>query len=445
MKDRLPLSIKLGYGVGDLGGNLFFSLSGFYLLFFFTDVVGIPAGAAGVALMIGKAWDAISDPLVGILSDRMRTPLGRRRPLIAIGAVLLFISMLLLFAAPRFARGATAFGYVTATLCLLNTAYTLVSVPYGALTPELTKEFHERTVLNGFRMSFAVIGTFIGAGAVLPLVSLGRTVEGGWLLMAAITGGIMMVTSLIVVLSVQERLSSRLSAASVPLSDYLPALRSKEFLTALIPWTLHITGVNLIQASILFYFRIIYGDEAAFQTALIILLSATLLTIPLWVAVAKRIGKKRAYNLGMGVVATAALIFFVLGHRLGIPFSFGVMAVAGLGLATNYVMPFSIIPDVVEFDAIKRGRRREGVFYGLWTFASKLGQAVALALNGWILQIVGYHEGLIGPLSDPSGSAVAWGVRLLVGPLPALLFFTGILVLCHYPLDRERYEALVEE
>ena len=157
---KLPLSVKLGFGIGDLGGNLFFTAMGFYSLIYLTDTVGLAASLAGIAILIGKFWDAVTDPMMGYISDRTRSRWGRRRPYLIFGALPLLLSMWYFFSAPNYTNAqTTGFLWATLALCLLNTAYTVVNIPYGSLTPEITKDYQERTSLNGFRFSFAVIGT----------------------------------------------------------------------------------------------------------------------------------------------------------------------------------------------------------------------------------------------------------------------------------------------
>lgn len=442
---QLSTRKKLGYGIGDLGGNLFFTIMGFYLLFYFTDVAGIAAGLAGTAIMIGKIWDAVTDPAVGYLSDRTQTRWGRRRPYMAVGAVLLFFSMGLIFM-PFGATGQIAlFILATLTYCLVNTAYTLVNIPYSALTPELTDDYYERTVLNGFRMSFAVVGTFVGVSIVLPLVKLFGGTRLAWAGMGFVTGGIMAAAMMTVVFSVREHPKPRLHAQEKIVKSYLQVLGMKTFLTALIPWTLHMTGVNVLQTSLLYYFRYIYRNEAAFQVALPILLGAAVLAIPVWVRISKGIGKKWSYNLGMGIFAFGVLLFFFIGHRTGVQVSYVIMFVGGLGFATHYVMPWAIIPDVVEFDYSETGVRREGVFYGMWTFSSKIGQAVGIALSGWILTIFGYQESIGGVQAVSQSSSAMFGIRLLTGPVPALFFIGGIIVLSFFPITTNRYQEIMKK
>lgn len=439
----LRIGKKLGFGVGDLGGNLFFTIMGFYLLFFLTNVVGMQAALAGAALMIGKIWDAVTDPAVGYISDRTHTRWGRRRPYMFVGAILLALFMVLMFTSPDIGTPWLLFAVIVVMYCVLNTAYTLVNIPYGALTPELTEDFDERTALNGYRMTFAVIGTFIGAALVIPITNLAETQEAGWSLMGAIMGGIMLASTFITIFTIRETKRQAVTTQGNPFKEYFSVLRLKTFVTALVPWALHITGVNIIQGALLYYFQYVYGNEAAFQIALPILLGTTMLCIPLWVQLSKRLGKKLSYNIGMAIVGTASLVLFFLGHLYDETFAYVIMFAAGIGLSTNYVMPWSIVPDVVEYDYAERGVRREGVFYGMWTFVSKIGQSVAVGLNGLILTIFGYVEPTDALPNPEQGELAQLGIRLLIGPVPALFFLAGIIVLLFYPITRQKYDEIL--
>lgn len=436
---KLSFGTKLGFGICDLGGNLFFTMMGFYLLFFMTDVVGLAAGLAGTALMIGKIWDALTDPVVGYLSDQTRTRWGRRRPYMFIGSFLLFGSMILMFTAPNYETQGQLFIWGAIMYCLLCTAYTLVNIPYGALTPELTTDYNERTVLNAYRMSSAVVGTLIGAGLVLPIVGMAATVKAGWTLSGTVMGAIMMVTGLITVFAVREPRHTEAPPQQNIFSSYAQVLSMKPFLTCLIPWTMHITGITIIQGALLYYYLYLYGSETGFQIALLALLLSSMVFIPIWTLISKRIGKKYSYNAGMLIVATAVSLIFIIGHRIPMELSYLIMAFAGLGFATQYVMPYSIIPDVVEYDYAENGIRREGVFYGLWTLTSKIGQAFAIALSGWTLSIFGYIPDL------PQTELSLLGIRLLCGPIPVFFFLIGVTVLSFYPLSKEKYEEILQK
>ena len=201
--NKLPVGVKLGYGVCDLGGNLFFTVIGFWLLNFLTDTVGLAAGLAGLTIAIGKIWDAVTDPMTGYLSDRTKSRLGRRRPWMLFGSVPLFLTMILMFTNPALFAGAGwnpaeqqtfLFIWATVLFCLLCTAYTAVNIPYNSLTPELTQDYHERTSLNGYRFGFAVVGSLLGAGASLPIVMAFPDKNTGFAGMGSIFGALMLIT-----------------------------------------------------------------------------------------------------------------------------------------------------------------------------------------------------------------------------------------------------------
>ncbi len=429
---------KFGFGIGDLGGNLFFTIIGFYLLYYLTDIVGLSAALAGTVLMIGKIWDAVTDPVTGFLSDRTRSRWGRRRPYMFVGSIIAFFAMGLMFTDPGITSQLPLFFYMTGIFCLLNTAYTLVNIPYAALLPELTSDFNERTVLTGYRMSFAVIGTFLGAGAVFPIIGLFGDPTRGWSIMGYIMGGIMLASCMVTILTIREPDHVHDHGQTGFLQTYREALRNTVFLRALIPWALFITGTTMVQGALVYYFANIFGDEGLFQIALLFLLTMSLLFIPIWVRISKRIGKKNSYNIGMGIMSVGVLLFSLAGEQLGPIVACVIMAAAGIGLSTHYVMPHSILPDVVEHDSIHYGGvRREGVFSSLWTFLSKIGQALALALNGWILSIAGYQ-----PDTVATDSAIL-GIKLVCGPFPVIFYLIGIIILAQYPISREYYEKMI--
>ncbi len=434
----LSLKTKLGFGICDLGGNLFFTIMGFYLLNYMTDVARLGAGLAGTAMLIGKVCDAITDPTVGYLSDRTRSRWGRRRPWMFLGSILLLFTMILQYTNPHIQSQLWLFVWMAVAYCLLTTAYTMVSIPYGSLTPELTRDFDERTVLNAFRMSFAVVGTFIGLGLTLMVVGAFTNVDTGWTAMAAIMGAVMLVTAMVTVFTVKEPERAAQEAAEQQdfLKTYAAALKNKPFVMAFSTYALHIAGTTVVQGALIFYFKYIYGGAGSFLIAGVCLLVPALIFIPIWTILSKRIGKKWAYNIGMAIVVVAVLGAFFVGPK-GPIIMYIAMAVAGIGFATNYVMPYAIVPDVVELDFAENGVRREGTFYGLWNFMNKVAVAFANALSGWILAAFGYLANVA------QTDSAKLGIRLLVGPVAVVFFIAGVVVLSFYPITRKYYQTVI--
>ncbi len=434
--DRVPLKVKLGFGVGDVGGNLFITVMGFYLLYYLTDALKIAAGLAGTALLISRIVDALNDPLIGHWSDRTRSRWGRRRPWIFWGSIATFFTMILMFTPPPFHGQLPLFLSVIVLYSLVCTAFTAMNTPYTALLPELTPDFHQRTVLTGFRMSFAILGTFVGALTVLPLVGVFGGRPAGWSFMGAVMGAVMMAAALITFFTIKERGGRPVAQTAGFLRSLADALKSREFLAALVPWTLHTIGVTIIQSSLIYYFQYLYRARGLFNIALMFLLVSCLAFIFVWVRISRRTGKKLAYILGMGLFAAVVIVFFLFGHRGGPVFAFVVMAIAGIGFATHYVMPHSMVPDVVECDYAATGVRREGMFYAVWNFAANVGVILGGAISGWVLGLFGYVA------DAPAGDLTRLGIRLLVGPIPVLFFLAGIVVLSFYPVTAAYYREV---
>ncbi|MBN1243068.1 MAG: MFS transporter [Spirochaetales bacterium] len=434
---RLPLGTKLGFGIADLGGNLFFTAMGFWTLFYLTDVVGVPAALAGAVFWIGKLWDAVTDPLTGWLSDRTRTRLGRRRPWMLAGAIPMFLAMWFFFSKPAIESPWALAAWAALALMLLNTAYTLVNIPYSSLTPDLTDDYNERMSLNAYRFGFAVIGTMVGAAAVQPIVSLFPSQSAGFSAAGAALGVVMAMTALVTVASVREGPHSR---APVPkegfFETFVVVFRDKAFLVLLFTYALNLTALAFVQTTLAYYFKWLYRDEGATTLAMVILLVVAMVFIPVSVLVSKHIGKKRTYQICFVILAVSTLLIWAFGHTLGMDFFLGVMVFAGVGIGFGYAAPWAMLPDVVELDALRTGKRKEGAFYGVWTFMSKVGTAASAVVTGFVLQTAGYSSAL-----ESQGESALTAIRLLIGPVPALVFLVALFLVERYPVDGKSYAA----
>ncbi len=436
---RLTVRQKAGFGICDLGGNLFFTALGFWSLNYLTDTVGLTAALAGTAVMVGKLWDAVTDPMMGYISDRTRSRWGRRRPYLLFGSLPLFLTMWFFFTAPPLHNPVVLTLWAAAALMALNTAYTVINIPYSALTPELTDDYHERTSLNGYRFGFAVVGTILGAAAVQPIVGAFGSRAAGFSAMGAILGAVMALTALATFFGVRERDHSRTELPKEGFfSTYLSVFKNRPYLMVLGTYALNLTGLNFLQGILVYYTKYVYRNEGLTTPAMVLLLLVAMVCIPLSVLVSKRIGKVRTYQLSFAVLASACAAIYALGHILGETFFLGMMVYAGVGIGFGYVAPWAMVPDTVEYDALKTGKRKEGAYYGMWTFTSKVGQSLSIFLSGLILSAGGY-------VAEAVQSAASIGsIRLLIGPLPAAAFVAAILVIQRYPLDEKTYHAMME-
>jgi len=435
----LTLKTKLGFGVCDIGGNLFFTTLSFHLTIFLTDTLGLAAGLMGLAMMIGRIIDAFSDPLMGYLSDHTRSRWGRRRPYIFFGSLPLVIFFILMFTKPDWISSQTGlFIWVTIIYFLMTTAYTVVNIPYGALTPDLTRDYNQQTVLNGYRMSFAVVGTLIAAGAAIPIIGLFETKTAGYTGMGIIFGLIMLISAWITFFTVKEPVVKKESYNKGIFKEYLLVISDKTFQKILIPWGLYISGVTVVASTLIYFFQYVYKDEGMTTLIMLALLVTALAFIPIWVKISKKIGKKNSYITGMGIFTVAVLLVAFTADKVPVPVLIGYMIMAGIGLSTHYVMPYSLIPDVVENNYAETGKRREGIYYGLWTFLSKLGQAVSALIIGIVLTLVHYSPGV------EQAASAEMGIRMLVGPVPVIIILLGMFIMYNYPITSSKYEEILQ-
>ena len=438
-KDKLSLRTKLGFGVGDLGGNLLFTALSFWSLNYLTDTVGLAAGAAGTALLAGKLWDAVVDPLVGLASDRTRTRWGRRRPYILFGALPLAASLAFFFVAPALDGQTPLFWWAFLAFALLNMAFSVVNIPYGSLTPELTSDYNERMNLNGYRFGFAIVGTLIGATAVQPILDLfpGNPKQ-GFAVVGLVFGLVVACSSLLTGFSVRERPLAIEARPSSFLTSWRVVLGNRPFRIVLGSYALHLLGITFLSGTMVYLFEYVLGARGASTLAMGLLLVVAMGFIPLSVLFSSRFGKVRTYQLAMLVLAAASLTVWFFGPTLGPNFVVGVMGFAGMGLGFSYAPPYALLPDAIEVEARRTGKRDEGAYYGVWNVAVKLGQAGAVGAAGLLMGWAGYvaHE-------VHQGASALAAIQALVGPIPAFFFLAAALLLTRYPLDEKTYREAI--
>jgi GPH family glycoside/pentoside/hexuronide:cation symporter len=466
-ENKLSFLTKFGFGIGDVGGNAMFMIVSYIIPFYLAETLGLMPLLAGTAIWIARIWDAVIDPIIGPLSDRTRTRWGRRRPFLLIGGILTFIVMMVMFFNPHFnavEQQLSIFIWAVCAYCLLCTAYSLFNIPYGALTPDLTDSFHEQTSLNSWRMSFAVVGTLLAAGVfnnLKDLISPGKFADKsmGYLVTGTIFGAVIMIVTLITFFTVREKaptvVTPRLTPVQV-IKSYLRVLQNKPFRLVLFSYAINLLGITLISETMTLYFKYVYHDEGGSTIAMLCLLGMTLLSIILgWNRIIKRIGKNVAYAIGLFIIAGIALLVFFLAPLFGEIFMFIMMTIAGIGMGATYVAPYAMIPDTIEFGRLKSAQREEGSYYGLWTFFSQTGQALAGLIWGFVLQVMNYVPP---PQQIANAAAVSevpqviaqapeaiLGMRLLLGPLPAVfLILAGVIVL-FYPINEKMYKEIMAQ
>lgn len=440
MSEKLTTKTKIIYGIGDIGNAIVNTAVVFYLLLFYTDTVLISPALAGSALLVGKIWDAVNDPLFGWISDRTNSKrFGKRRVYMLFGAVPLMVAVALLWFAPAGISGTAAFIWIVITFILFDTLMTLTSVPYYAMTAELTPDYDERSSLTAFRMLMGVPAYIVGAAVTPIIVGFFALQQTGYRAMGIIYGVIAGAVLLVVALSLKERqeTSERVSSTP-PLKAFVLTLQNKAFVRLIVAYLVANLGFVLIQ-TLLAYF-LTYQLNMADQVPLVMmtLLGSVFIFLFPWKKLAEKWNKGPAYGLGLGIGAlSVALTFFLPAHNTILIFI--VAFIAGLGFATNWIFPWAMVPDVIEYDQLKTGESRGGMYYGVWGFTSKLTNALAVAIAGWVLEIFRYVP------NAAQSDFTLLGIRLFFGPVPAVIILIALPLLFWYPITREKHSQVRQE
>ncbi|MFN2137581.1 MAG: MFS transporter [Candidatus Promineifilaceae bacterium] len=441
--DKLSTRFKLLFGTGDLTTNSFQAVILFYQLYFLTDVAGLRPGLAAWAIAIGRVWDAFNDPLFGIVSDRIKSPIGRRRVVLLFGAVPLGVSFMLMWLVPNTSEAYLA-AYYTLTFILFDTCYTAIHVSYNALTPAVTRDYDERSSLNGYRMVFGLSGSLV---AVILATVLGELVADQQTLFRVLGIGLGLLNMVppLIVFAISGAYRSQAASAPLPPWRSISETVKNEAFQMLMGLYLFSWTTASIMAAVLIYFANYYLDRPDLANYYVLAAQgAAILFIPLVVFMAQKLDKRRTFMVNCSSwIALLLLLFFVKPEQFGVVFVLA--ALAGLGIATVYVIPWAMIPDIVEDDEVKTGQRREGSYYALVSFFQKLGTGAALWMMGQVLEKAGYVTPTAGAaLPAQPGSAVL-AIRLFMSWIPAVLLIVAVWFASRYPISREKHRALLAE
>jgi len=457
--ERVPLLTKLVYGSGDWGMASFGTLRQIYYAIFLTDVVGLDARLASFAALMGVVWDAINDPLVGMLSDRVRTRWGRRRPFLLFFSIPFAMGFMLLWWAPPWESQAARMLTVTLMYMLSDTFQTLITVPFFTLTPEIAPGYDERTTLTGYRMFFnllASLATAVAAPAIVDgALRAGYSQQQGYLIVAALFGSLAAIPFLAIFAVVRERsVSSGGVHSSPPLRQIIQtAWSNRPFRFITVIYMLNWITFDLVGLMLPFYLTYwiaggnslagadLLGGLALESAVFALLLVTAVAALPLWLWLSQRFSKRDAYIIGMSFWAVVQVLIFLLqpGQVNLILF---LAVLAGVSVSTAHVLPEAIFPDVIEWDELRTGRRQEGVYYGVKNFIRKLTGAVAIFFALQMLGWFGYQAPPPGVTQFQQPAAALQAIRWLMGPAGALLLIAAIAVAWFYPLSRQRHARI---
>ena len=434
------------YSAGSVVETSIYGFSGLYLLNFYTDVVGLGPQLVANALAIRFLLDAISDPAVGYFSDHTQSIRGRRRPFFLVGAVPSAIFFYLLFTPPAVGEAALV-AYLTIVSSALYLSLTVFGVPYMALSWELTPEYDERTRISVYRRVMEVVAEVLAILSI-PLLLVWFATTGPnaeptvaetrqcYQAAALLIGGAAVIGALIAYAGTSGAGLSTAKQQFHFFEGIRTVFRNKPFVILLVTFTLVAVADRAAMALLYYLLEHFHGIPKQDATLLLLTFFAGSLSTPgLWQLLSRKVGKKAGYILA--IVCWAMAFSSFVAYAWSVPVLYCVVFLMGVVSTGVLTMPGAIAPDVIEWDQIYSGQRREGTYAGVTKFSWKLGTAVCFLLLGYVLEAIGYQG------DEATSPEVLDGLRLTFAGLPCLLLAAAVCVFWFFPISKESHEAMV--
>lgn len=425
---------KIMYGAGEISGTLVFTVLPLFLSYYFTDILGLSAFLAGFAILLGNTWDAVIDPFIGNMSDRTRSRFGRRRPYFLYMAIPMGVSFVLLFSMPPGLSQPILFSLCTAAMMLLITVTSLYLVPYITYGMEIERSYDGRTSLTAWRMLFSVSFGLIGAVIPKMIWESAPVPSQGFFIMALVFAIPVSIAPLFPFFAGKEP-PATIKEKSNFIKDILTALKNEHFVKALLIYVLSWGGVCVVQTLLIYYFKYVLGIEDRFEAIIAVLFGVTILMLPLWVWISKKLDKRKAYILGVMIFSIFILMLLLPGNIVRGIIWF-IVPPLGLGLSALHVMPTAIMPEAIE--ATTGGNGGEGTYFGIQSFLFQ-------AINAFMQFAVLFVLGLSGYISTTQDIAVQQPqsaittIKLLISLMPVALFSFGIFTCTRFRIGRDKH------
>jgi glycoside/pentoside/hexuronide:cation symporter, GPH family len=442
---KLSAVTKWAYGGGDLGASIVTAINGFFLNAFLLNVAGLRPGLVAIIFLTVKIWDSVNDPIIGALTDRTRTRWGRRRPWLLFGAIPFGVAFWLNWIVPPL-DDFGKFWYYLVIGILLDSAFTAVNVPYGALTPELTRDYDERTSLNTYRFGFSILGGVIAASLHNVIAGAFPSIRTGYAVSAAIWAVFLVIPNIITFAFTREKDFVEEDVKGPGFLEGLKiALSNRAFILVTLIYLLSWLAIQFVQGNLFLYVDgWIHGAEYFPIMILAVQVSAFVFLL-IWARISERIGKQRVYYYGMGFWVLVCIgLFFVQPGQIVLLIIIAILA--AVGVSVGYLVPWSMLPDVIELDELQTGQRREGIFYGFFYFLQKMGLSLGLAASNLVLEATGYIKPAVeGATLPPQPEAVYLALRSFVSLVPAAILLLSFFVVRAYPITREKHAEMLAE
>lgn len=467
---KAGLSEKIGYGFGDMSSSMFWKIFSYYLPFFYSNIFGLSLAHAGTLVLVTKLYDAVSDPVMGLIADRTNTRWGKYRPYLLWIAIPFAVAGVLAFFTPQTDNYTFKHVYAYVTYILMMTVYTAINVPYGAMLGVMTDDSREKSVFSSFRMFFAFIGSFIAMGSFEPLLKLRQSILGtlpaewtladstpaDWTIAVSVIGIVCAVLFILSFVMTRERVTEAEMARKTVKENHNEAAKTSvaEDLKALVangPWWMLLGGgiaillFNCVRGgAAAYYFADVLGTNAIFTLALFLTVGeiSQLVGVVVTVPVSEKIGKKATFLLVLVAVTVLSIIVAFLPET---PAGMWALLVSQIliciAIGINSPLLWSMFADVADYSELKNGRASTGLIFSSSSMAQKFGAAFGSAIVLWVLMAFGYDNAK-GAVQTPEALAT---IKALISWIPAIGSAAGIAIMLGYPLTDKKMSDIRQE
>ena len=453
-KIKISLLEKISYGCGDFASSMFWKLFSMYLLFFYTDIFGLPAAAVGTMFLITRIWDAINDPMMGAIADRTNTRWGKFRPYLLFGSIPFAIIGIITFTTPNLSvSGKLIYAYVTYTLMMM--IYTVVNVPYSSLMGVITNDTNDRTSLASFRFIGAFSGGILvtaSANYLIDYFSNGYNLSRGYQWTVGVYAVLAALFFILTFAGTKERLKPAREKKSSLKNDLKDLAHNK-------PWFIMLgAGISVLifnslrDGSILYYFKYFIKSQeinllgskfylthselsSAYMT---IWLATNIIGVILAKPISSKIGKKKTFLLStISSAIFSVLLYFLQPHQIILIFLLNIL----IGISAGIVLPliWSMYADISDYSEWKSGRRATGLIFSSSSMSQKFGWTLGGALSGWILAIFGFQ-----PNVEQTDLSLL-GIRLMISIIAAIGALLATIFILFYPLSEDYMKKIESE
>ena len=433
---KLSVREKIGYSLGDTASHFVWDMVGFWLLFFYTDIYGISAAAAGTIMLVARFWDMAIDPVIGIIADRTNTRWGKFRPYILYGAIPYAILAVLTFTTPNFGEAGKIL-YAGATYVLLMTAYAAINLPYSALGAVMTDDTYERAGLNTYRFIAGFTGQFVVTGLALTIAEFfgGGDKAQGFQYTVFLFAGLSLVFFFITFKTTKERVQPPKAQQDSLKEDIRNLFSNKAWVILALVGIISFIMFAMQNAAIAYYFKYYLGRENNVQLFNVLGTVALIVALPLSKPLAKRFGNRNVF-IGSSLISG---LFFMLIYLPGITnlttiYVFNI--IAKMAYAPAVPLLWTMIADSADYGEWTTGRRATGLYFSAAVFAQKAGWGIGAAIAGWILAMTNFVAN-----TEQTATAIT-GIKLLVSVIPGILYMSCALFMIFYKIDSRTTELM---